>query len=55
VIAYVECEPTVEAALAAVSTMEVQDRWNKYIRAIMTKSVDEHGRFFSVPEIWHMD
>ena len=55
VIAYAECEPTVEEALARLAEYEVNDRWSAYIRSIMTRSVDEHGRFFTVPEIWHLD
>jgi L-rhamnose mutarotase len=55
VIAYVECEPTVEVALARLERHEVNGRWSAYIRSIMTRSVDEEGRFFAVPEIWHLD
>jgi L-rhamnose mutarotase len=55
VIAYVECEPTVAAALARLEQSEVNGRWSAYIRSIMTRAVDEQGRFFSVPEIWHLD
>ena len=55
VIAYAECEPTVEAALARLNKYEVNARWSTYIRSIMTRSVDEQGRFFSVREIWHLD
>lgn len=55
VIAYAECEPTVEAALARLAQFEVNARWSAYIRSIMTRSVDEDGRFFTVREIWHLD
>jgi L-rhamnose mutarotase len=55
VIAYAECEPTVEEALARLADYEVNERWSVYIRSIMTRSVDEEGRFFTVPEIWHLD
>jgi L-rhamnose mutarotase len=55
VIAYAECEPTVQAALARLNEYEVNARWSTYIRAIMTRSVDEQGRFFSVREFWHLD
>ncbi len=55
VIAYVECEPSVEEALARLERFEVNARWSSYIRSIMTRSVDENGRFFSVREIWHLD
>jgi L-rhamnose mutarotase len=55
VIAYCECAPDVEAALAKLETMEVNARWATYIRAIMSRSVDDEGRFFRVPEIWHLD
>ena len=55
VIAYAECQPTVEAALARLARFEVNDRWSAYIRSIMTRSVDEEGRFFTVREIWHLD
>jgi L-rhamnose mutarotase len=55
VIAYCECEPTVEEALAKLERYEVSARWNHYIRALMTRAVDEDGRFFSVPEIWHLE
>jgi L-rhamnose mutarotase len=55
VIAYAECEPTVEAALAQLEKYEVNARWSAYIRSIMTRSVDDQGRFYTVPEIWHLD
>ena len=54
-IAYAECEPTVEAALARLERHDVNARWSAYIRSIMSRSVDEHGRFFTVREIWHLD
>ena len=55
VIAYTECEPTVQAALAKLEGMEVNARWSAYIRSLMTRSVDVEGRFFTVDEIWHLD
>jgi L-rhamnose mutarotase len=55
VIAYAECEPTVETALAKLESTEVNARWSAYIRSLMTRSVDEDGRFFTVDEIWHLD
>jgi L-rhamnose mutarotase len=55
VIAYAECEPTVEAALAQLEQYEVNAGWSAYIRSLMTRSVDEQGRFFTVREIWHLD
>jgi L-rhamnose mutarotase len=55
VIAYTECEPTVQAALAKLEAMEVNARWSAYIRSLMTRSVDAEGRFFTVDEIWHLD
>lgn len=54
VIAYCECEPTVDRALAKLETYEVSERWNAHIRALMIRSVDSDGRFFSYPEIWHL-
>ncbi len=55
VIAYAECEPTVEAALAKLDGMEVNARWSTYIQALMTRAVDVDERFFTVDEIWHLD
>jgi L-rhamnose mutarotase len=55
VIAYAECEPSFEAAMAKLAQTEVNERWNVYIRSLMTRSVDATGRFFIVPEIWHLD
>ena len=55
VIAYVECTPSVDEALAKLGRTEVNRRWNEYIRPIMTRAVDADGRFFTVPEIWHLD
>jgi L-rhamnose mutarotase len=55
VIAYCECEPTAAEALARLEATEVNARWAQYIRALMTRSVDEYGRFFTVNEIWHLD
>jgi L-rhamnose mutarotase len=55
VIAYAECEPTVEEALARLDDHEVNARWSSYIRSVMTRAVDDEGRFFSVQEIWHLD
>lgn len=55
VIAYAQCEPTVEVALERLEQHEVNARWSSYIRSIMSRSVDEEGRFFRVPEIWHLD
>ena len=55
VIAYAECESTVQAALQRLEQYEVNARWSSYIRSIMSRSVDEEGRFFTVPEIWHLD
>jgi len=55
VIAYAECEPTVEAAIAQLERHDVNARWSAYIRSIMTRAVDEQGRFFTVQEIWHLD
>ncbi len=54
-IGYAECEPTVAAALEKLERAEATARWNEYIRAIMTRSVDEHGRLFAVREVWHLD
>lgn len=53
VIAYAECEPTVAAAIAKLEASEVNARWSAFIRSIMSRSVDENGRFFAVDEIWH--
>lgn len=55
VVAYCECEPTVDEALAKLELNEVSGRWNHYIRSLMTRSVDEEGRFFVYPEIWHLE
>ena len=55
VIAYAECEPSFETAMQKLSRTEVSGRWNAYIRSLMTRSVDEEGRFFTVREIWHLD
>ena|SRR5579871_953516 len=55
VIAYAECDPSFEQAMAKLRTYEVSDRWNLHIRSLMTRSVDAEGRFFTVPEIWHLD
>jgi L-rhamnose mutarotase len=55
VIAYVECEPSFEQAMARLARTEVSGRWNVYIRSLMTRSVDPDGRFFTVREIWHLD
>lgn len=55
VIAYAECDPTVDAALARLAAYDVNDRWSAYIRSLMTRSVDPEGRFFTVREIWHLD
>ncbi len=53
-IAYCECDPSFEAAIAKLARTEVSERWNLYIRSLMTRSVDAEGRFFTVPEIWHL-
>ena len=55
VIAYTECEPTVQAALAKLEGMEVNARWSAYIRSLMTRASTQNGRFFTVDEIWHLD
>jgi L-rhamnose mutarotase len=55
VYAYAECEPTVEAAMAKLEGMDVNRRWSEFIRAVMTRSVDENGRLFIADEIWHLD
>lgn len=55
VIAYCECEPTVAEALATLSAYDVSERWNAYIRSLMTRAVDADGKFFRVSEIWHLD
>jgi L-rhamnose mutarotase len=55
VYAYAECEPTVDAAMAKLEAMDVNRRWSEYIRAVMTRSVDEEGRLFTAEEIWHLD
>jgi L-rhamnose mutarotase len=55
VIAYAECEPTIEAAIAKLERTEINGRWSTYIRALMTRAVDDEGRFFTVDEIWHLD
>lgn len=55
VIAYAECEPTIEAALAKLESTDVNARWSTYIRSIMTRAVDENGRLFTVDEVWHLD
>lgn len=55
VIAYAECEPTVEAAMAHLEATDVNARWSTYIRSIMTRTVDADGKFFTVDEIWHLD
>jgi L-rhamnose mutarotase len=55
VIAYAECEPTFEAAMATLEATDVNRRWSEYIRSIMTRAVDENGRLLTVPEIWHLD
>ena len=55
VIAYAECEPTVDAATAKLDGYEVNARWSAYIRSVMTRAVDENGRVFTVDEIWHLD
>ena len=34
---------------------EVNARWSTYIRSMMSRSVDEEGRFFRSDEIWHLD
>lgn len=54
-VGYAECEPTVEAALAALERHEATARWSRYIREIMIRSVDEHGRLFTAKEVWHLD
>jgi L-rhamnose mutarotase len=55
VYAYAECEPTVGAAMAKLEAMDVNRRWSEYIRAVMTRSVDDEGRLFTAEEIWHLD
>jgi len=55
VIAYCEAEPTFDEAIAKLEATEVASRWNAYIRSVMSRSVDEDGRLFTVEEIWHLD
>jgi L-rhamnose mutarotase len=55
VVAYAECEPTIEAATAKLEGLEVNARWSAYIRSIMTRAVDSDGRLFTYDEVWHVD
>lgn len=55
VIAYAECEPTIESAIAKLERAEINGRWSTYIRSLMTRAIDDEGRFFTVDEIWHLD
>lgn len=55
VIAYCECEPSAAVALAKLEATEVNARWARYIRSVMSRAVDADGRFFTVNEIWHLD
>ena len=54
VIAYAECSPTIESALAPLEQSQANTRWSTYIRSIMTRAVDESGRLFIVDEVWHL-
>jgi L-rhamnose mutarotase len=55
VVAYAECEPSIQAALSTLESTEINVRWSAYIRSIMTRSVDEGGRLFTFAELWHLD
>jgi L-rhamnose mutarotase len=55
VYAYAECEPTIATAMEKLEATEINARWSAYIRAVMTRAVDEQGRLFTAEEIWHLD
>jgi L-rhamnose mutarotase len=55
VVAYAECEPSIQAAFSKLESTDVNIRWSTYIRSIMTRSVDEEGRLFTFTELWHLD
>ncbi len=54
VIAYAECRPTIEAALALLEQSQANAHWSTYIRSIMTRVLDESGRLFIFKEVWHL-
>jgi L-rhamnose mutarotase len=55
VIAYAECDPNASTALDRLDREEVGERWNSYIRSIMTSAADPDGRLLIYDEIWHLD
>jgi L-rhamnose mutarotase len=55
VIAYAECEPSIEFSMNELENHEVNSRWNSYIRVLMTRAVDSDGKFHTFDEIWHLD
>lgn len=55
VIAYAECEPTIEEALSKLEATEINAQWSTYIRSLMTRSVDANGRLFIAEQFWHLD
>lgn len=54
VFAYAECEPTAAEAMAKIAATEVDQRWSREIRALMSECVDEHGRLLTADELWHL-
>jgi L-rhamnose mutarotase len=55
VIAYAECEVSVEFSMRELENHPVNSRWNTYIRVLMTRAVDSDGKFYTFNEIWHLE
>ncbi len=55
IIAYVECEPSVEVAFAKLAPTEVNARWSKWFEDVIVSLTDEDGNLYRVEEVWHLD
>lgn len=55
VMAYCECEPDAQTALAKVGAAEVNRRWAAWFEDVIESLTDEDGRLLEAEEVWHLD
>ena len=55
VVGYVECEPDVATAFAALGSSDANARWAAWFEDVIVELVDEQGELFTLAEVWHLD
>jgi L-rhamnose mutarotase len=55
IVAYVECHPDVATAFASLAGYESNARWGTFFEDVIVSLTDEHGKLFTLDEVWHLD